>query len=65
MAPKTAEKLARRILDLYVSCDSFFFEVDTAANAALLAAELRTLGCAVALDYRDFRINVVPPRRDT
>ena len=61
MAPTTAAKLARRLLQLNSGSASFYFEVDTAENASVLAAELKALGCAVTLEPPDFRINVFVP----
>jgi hypothetical protein len=61
MAPKTAAKLAKRLLQVHVDCVNFFFELDTAENASLLANAFRALGCGVLLDASDFRLNIFLP----
>ena len=61
MAPKTAARLANRLLQVHDGSISFFFELDTAENASLVADELRSLGCGVLFDSNDFRLQVFVP----
>lgn len=61
MAPTTAARLARRLLQVHSQSVNFFIELDTAENASLLADELRALGCGVLYDSNDFRLNIYTP----
>jgi hypothetical protein len=58
MAPNTAARLAKRLLQMYSGSDDFSFEVDTPENAAVLAEEFRSLGCSVSCATYGARINV-------
>lgn len=60
MAPKTAARLAKRLLQLYGDGGEFHFEVDTEANAELLANKLQRLGCEVLTADCGFRLSVIP-----
>ena len=61
MTTDTAARLAHRLMQVHRESVNFFFELDTADNASLVADHLRTLGCGVLLDTHDFRLNVFMP----
>ena len=61
MAPGTAARLARTLLQANVDKVNFYIELDTVENAALVAEELRSLGCGVLYDSNEYRLNIYVP----
>jgi hypothetical protein len=64
MAPNTAARLARRLLQIYGESDEFYFEVDTAENASLLATKIQALGWDVSLPSYGVRLNVMKRQKE-